>query len=157
MLFALDRGADPMRVMRRNPDAIDKKSDGSQRIVEALADGQEESSSHLPAKMISKRIRINIHTASYIESRIWSGAVLVGFHPFETDLERKTIKAIGNLADNVGIMAKASSFGTNLASPVDLVYCCFVIDPEKNFAGGRHKVEIGTEMMEKFQDGGNTK
>jgi hypothetical protein len=154
MLFSLDGSVDPTRVVRRNLDAINQKVDGCQQIMEALLDGQRNLTSHLQLKLIGKRVCIGTHLASHVESRVWSGAFLVGFHPFEMDLEQKIIKAIGDLADNVSIMTEAASFGTNLlAGPVDLLYGHFVVNPETQFAGGGLDVEKATEMMKKFQDG----
>jgi hypothetical protein len=87
MLFALDGSADPMRVVRRDPDAIDYKGNGCQRIVEALLDGWEETIGHLQVKAVCKRVGIDIHAARHRKIRIWSGFVLMGFHPFEADFE----------------------------------------------------------------------
>jgi hypothetical protein len=87
MLFALYGSADPMRVVRRDLDAINQKGNGCQRIVEALLDGQKESIGHLQAKAICKRVGIDIHLARHGKIRIWSGFVLMGFHPFEADFE----------------------------------------------------------------------
>jgi hypothetical protein len=61
------------------------------------------------------------------------------------------------LADNVSILTKAASFGTNLAGPVNLVDSRFVVDPKENFAGGGLKVEKGAELKEKFQNSRGTK
>jgi hypothetical protein len=79
--------------------------------------------------------------ARHGKSRIWSGFVLIGFHPFEADFEGKMIKAIGDLADNISIMTEAAPFGANLLGLVNLVDSRFVVNPKENFAGGRLKVE----------------
>jgi len=54
-------------------------------------------------------------------------------------------------------MTEAASFGANLAGPVDLMYSRFVVNPKKNFAGGRLKIKKGAEMKQKFQDSRGTK
>jgi hypothetical protein len=81
----------------------------------------------------------------------------MGFHPFEADFEGQTIKAIGDLVDNISIMTEAASFGANLASPVNFVDSRFVVNPKKNFTGGGLKIEKEAKMKKKFQDGGGTK
>ena len=93
-------------------------------------DGRIESIGHLQAKTIGKRVGINIHAARHGKSRIWSGFVLMGFHPFEADFEGKTIKAIGDLADNISIMTEAASFGANFAGLVNFVDSRFVVNPK---------------------------
>jgi hypothetical protein len=55
--------------------------------VEALLDGRKETIGHLQTKTIGNRVGINIHAARHWEIRIWSGFVLMGFHPFEADFE----------------------------------------------------------------------
>jgi hypothetical protein len=54
----------------------------------------------------------------------------MGFHPFEADFEGQTIKAVGDLADNISIMTEAASFGVNLVSPVNFVDSRFVVNPK---------------------------
>jgi thiamine phosphate synthase YjbQ (UPF0047 family) len=76
-----------MRVVRRDLDAVNEKGNGCQWIEEALLDGRKEAISHLQAKMIGKRVGINIHVARHGESGIWSGFFLMGFHPFKADFE----------------------------------------------------------------------
>ena len=104
-------------------------------------DGRIESIGHLQAKMIGKRVGINIHAARHGKSRIWSGFVLMGFHPFEADFEGKTIKVISDLDDNISIMTEAALFGANLVGPINLVDGRFVVNPKENFASGGLKVE----------------
>jgi hypothetical protein len=64
-----------------NTEAVDLEGDSSQRVVEALLNGLKLAISHELSETLSKRISINIHTASYIKCVVGSSTVLVGLDP----------------------------------------------------------------------------
>jgi hypothetical protein len=62
-------------------ESVNLEGDSSQRVVEALLNGLKLAICHVLSEALSKRISINIHTASNIKRVVGSSSVLVGLDP----------------------------------------------------------------------------
>jgi hypothetical protein len=59
----------------------------------------------------------------------------VGFNPLEAELQVETVETVGDLADNINIMAHASALGTRFLCAVDFSDGGTIIHPENNATG----------------------
>ena len=124
-----------MREMGVDTDAMDLEGDSGQRIVKSMWKGRKFTCSHPVPETLSKMVSINVHMACNVERRIGGSTILMGFNPLETELEVKTIEAVGNLADDVDIMTHSSALGTSFLGAVDFGDGGTVINPENDTAG----------------------
>ena len=116
-------------------DTVDLEGDSGQRIVKSMWKGRKFTCSHPAPETLSKGVSINVHTACNVEQSIWGSTILMGFNPLETELEVKTVEPVGNLADDVDIMAHASALGTSFLGAVNFGDGGTVINPENDTAG----------------------
>ena len=90
-----------------------------------------DTSSHVVLEALGKRVSINIHVAGNVQGIIGFMLILMGFNPLETKFQMEASQPVGDLAENISIMAKTSSFSARFLRAVDLCDGSLVVDPRE--------------------------